>query len=232
MAVILETKDLKKEFTNGEVTQEVLKGVNLEVNQGEITVLLGVSGGGKTTLLNSISGLDRVTSGEVIFNETDITKLKEKELTNFRRENVSFIFQQYNLIKDLTVYENVKISAELVNNNDKINDVIEKVGLKGNENNYPHQLSGGMQQRVAIARALIKEPTIMFCDEPTGALDEKSGRAVLTLLKELNESGATIFIITHNPSIAKMAHKVIHIADGNIDSSKVNETLVDPNDIE
>lgn len=232
MAKILEGKKISKIFVNGDFKNEVLKNLDINVNAGEVTVLLGTSGSGKTTLLNAISGLDKATSGAIIINGVDIQKLNEKELTKFRRENISFIFQQYNLIKDLTVYENVKLSAELVGNENLIESTLEQVGLEKYLNAYPHQLSGGMQQRVAIARALVKQPKIMFCDEPTGALDEKSGRDVLELIKEVNEKGTTVFMITHNPNIANMAHQVIHIKNGLIDSVKHNEVLQDPRDIE
>lgn len=232
MNKILSAKNVYKTFISGEFKNEVLKNLNVDIIEGEITVMLGTSGSGKTTLLNIISGLDKATSGEIIFNNVDIEKLSEKELTNFRRDNVSFIFQQYNLIKDLTVYENVKLTAELVNNESKIEEVLKDVGLEKYMDSYPHQLSGGMQQRVAIARALIKEPKIMFCDEPTGALDEKSGREVLKLLGNINKKGTTLFMITHNPNIAKMANKVIHIKNGIIDNVIENKTLVDAYDIE
>lgn len=232
MTKILEGKNINKTFVNGQFKNEVLKNLNVSINEGEITVMLGTSGSGKTTLLNIISGLDRATSGEVIVAGVNIEKLNEKELTKFRRDNISFIFQQYNLVKDLTVYENVKLTAELVKNEDKIEKVLNEVGLGEYMDAYPHQLSGGMQQRVAIARALIKEPKIMFCDEPTGALDEKSGRGVLKLLSDANKNGSTLFMITHNPHIAKMAHQVIHIKNGAIDNVTRNEQILDAYEIE
>lgn len=230
---ILKTKNVKKVFKNGQFELEVLKGIDLEVNEGDITVLLGTSGSGKTTFLNAISGLDKASSGEIYVNDININELNDKQLTKFRRENISFIFQQYNLIKDLTVYENVKLSAELVKNESEIENILKQVGLEDFMNSYPHQLSGGMQQRVAIARALVKKPKIMFCDEPTGALDENSGRSVLTLLKKINiESNTTLFMITHNPNIATMANQVIHLKNGKIDKNEMNENILEPNDIE
>lgn len=232
MKKILEGKNINKTFINGKFTNEVLKNLNVSINEGEITVLLGTSGSGKTTLLNIISGLDRATSGEVIVNGVNIENLNEKDLTKFRRENISFIFQQYNLVKDLTVYENVKLTAELVQNEAIIEQTLKEVGLEDYMDAYPHQLSGGMQQRVAIARALVKSPKIMFCDEPTGALDEKSGRAVLKLLGDINKKGSTLFMITHNPNIAKMAHQVIHIKNGAIDSVIRNDKILDAYEIE
>lgn len=230
---IIEVKNLKKSFKNSSIETQVLKGINLECNQGEICVLLGSSGSGKTTLLNLISGLDKPTSGEVLIENTNISNFNDKKMTLFRRNNIGFVFQQYNLIKELSVFENVNLSASLVNLTKNVDEILDYLGLEDNKKMYPQQLSGGMQQRVAIARAIVKEPKILFCDEPTGALDEKSGRDVLSLLKDLNESkNTTIFMITHNPHIAKMAHQVIHIKDGLVDKVYRNESLIDPKDIE
>lgn len=231
MKEIIKLNNIVKSFKNGEVETPVLKGINLTCYSGKICVVLGTSGSGKTTLLNIISGLERPDSGSCLVSGENIEQLNDHQLSLFRRKNVGFVFQQYNLIKDLNVYENVKLSSNLVSKNDNIETILERVGLKESAKLYPYQLSGGMQQRVAIARGVAKDPQILFCDEPTGALDEKSGREVLKLLKELNNQGTTIFMITHNPNIAKMAHQVVHIKNGVIDSCVFNEKVLDVEEI-
>lgn len=181
--------------------------------------------------MNAISGLDTANSGEIIVNDINIANLNDKELTDFRKDYTGFVFQQYDLIEDLNVRDNILLSSDLVGRNADVDKVISDVGLTSFEQSFPHQLSGGMQQRVAIARAIIKKPKILFCDEPTGALDEESGKNILRILKTLNEQNVTLFIITHNPHIALMANQVIHIKDGRIDSITRNSNLVHPDNI-
>lgn len=231
MNEIIKVRNFNKKYQRQKVEFEILKDINFSCYEGEICVLLGASGSGKTTLMNAISGLDTISSGEVIVNNINISNLNDKELTNFRKKHIGFIFQQYDLIPDLTLKDNILLSSDLVGKNKNIDKVIEQVNLTSFANSYPHQLSGGMQQRVAIARAIIKEPKILFCDEPTGALDEESGKNILKILKELNSKNTTIFMITHNPNIAKMANQIIHIKDGKIDKIIKNENLIDPEDI-
>lgn len=232
MMSIISVKNLRKEFKNGDNNIEVLKGVNLEINEGEITTILGPSGSGKTTTLNIISGLESATEGTIEVDGQIITELKDKELINFRREKVGFIFQQYNLVHDLTVRENIELVASLVDNPMDINDVMSKVGIIEHSEKFPYQLSGGQQQRVAIARAVIKNPRILFCDEPTGALDETTGKEILELLKNLNDLGSTLLMITHNKGIGQMSHNIVKFNSGKVVSMEQNTKLVDPKDVE
>ncbi|MGL5152220.1 MAG: ABC transporter ATP-binding protein [Clostridium sp.] len=215
MGIVL--KDVSKIYDTGEVKTFALNKVSLEIKEGEFLVILGPSGSGKSTLLNVISGLDTPTSGEIYFNEDKISHYKDDELTLFRRNNLGFIFQQYNLLQNLTVRENVDIGANISKDPLNIDDVIKRVGLEGEKNKYPSQLSGGQQQRVSIARSIAKKPMILFCDEPTGALDEETAREVLTLLEEMNkEYKTTMVIITHNAGISEMGDRVIKMNSGKI----------------
>lgn len=213
---MIKIKDLKKSYQNGEVINPVLKGINLTVEDGEFVVILGPSGCGKSTLLNCISGLEKADAGSICYDEVDILTLKDKELTEFRRKTTAFVFQNYYLLNSLSVAANIKMGANLSSNKD-IQPIIEAIGLKGKENTYPSKLSGGEQQRVSIARALAKNPSVLFCDEPTGALDEETGRTVLKYLISLQkERKFTIIMVTHNQNIAFLAQKIIKMNSGNI----------------
>lgn len=223
---------VSKTYISGEIETKALIDINLEIEKGEILVILGPSGSGKSTLLNVISGLDTVSTGEITFNDTVISTYLEKDLTIFRRENLSFIFQQYNLLQNLTVRDNVEIGAAVSNDALDVDDLLEKVGLGDIKTKYPYQLSGGQQQRVSIARSLAKNPKIMFCDEPTGALDQKTGQGVLSLIEDMNqEYQTTTVIITHNPNIAKMAHRIIRMNSGKIVEIETNEHRVKASEI-
>lgn len=213
---MIKIKDLKKSYQNGEVINPVLKGINLTVEDGEFVVILGPSGCGKSTLLNCISGLEKADAGSICYDEIDILTLKDKELTEFRRKTTAFVFQNYYLLNSLCVAANIKMGANL-SSNKVIQPIIEAIGLKGKENTYPSKLSGGEQQRVSIARALAKNPSVLFCDEPTGALDEETGRTVLKYLISLQkERKFTIIMVTHNQNIAFLAQKIIKMNSGNI----------------
>ncbi|MGL4345186.1 MAG: ABC transporter ATP-binding protein [Cellulosilyticaceae bacterium] len=222
MGIVL--KNVTKIYGQGDIETYALKEVSLEIKQGEVMVILGPSGSGKSTLLNVISGLDTPTSGEILFEGQVISHYNSKQLTKFRRDYLGFIFQQYNLLQNLTVRENIEMGASLGQSPLPIDEVIDAVGLGSKKNKYPHQLSGGEQQRVAIARSVAKNPAIMFCDEPTGALDEETGKQVLGLLQEMNEKyGTTTVIITHNPSIADLADRIIKMNSGQIKEEVINE---------
>ncbi len=221
-----ETKGLVKTYRAGDEELYALDNVTISLEKEKINTILGPSGSGKTTFLNMLSGLDQVDSGEIIFEGTDIAFYNENKKTLYRRKNTGFIFQSYNLISTLTVRENVELGAYISSNPLDIDEVLDEVGLSDHKNKYPHQLSGGQQQRVAIARVLVKNPKVIFCDEPTGALDEKSGRKVLELLQNLNEKfKTTLIMVTHNPNIACMSHKVIYFNSGKIVKQVDNETV-------
>ncbi|MCI8962328.1 MAG: ABC transporter ATP-binding protein [Eubacterium sp.] len=221
----IRVKSLNKFFGEKDSKIHVLKDVNLEIQKGEFLVILGESGGGKSTLLNIVGGLDRASKGAVFWDDVDICKLSEKELTNFRKKHMGFVFQYYNLIPTLTTAENIEIATELTNSPLDITELIDKVGLKGKENTLPSKLSGGEQQRVSICRALSKNPDVIFCDEPTGALDFETGIKILELLLEMNiQYNKTIVLITHNQPIAEMASRVVRIRSGKIIEIKENET--------
>jgi putative ABC transport system ATP-binding protein len=225
--------DVSKIYKSGEVETAALKNINLTIEQGEFVVILGPSGSGKSTLLNVISGLDTVTSGKIMFREKDLTALSEDEMTEFRRDHLGFIFQQYNLLQNLTVYENIQIGSDIGKNPLDIDELLKKVGLENARNKYPHQLSGGEQQRVSVARSLAKNPDIIFCDEPTGSLDEKNSKQVLQVLQELNsEYRKTVVVITHNLGIAKMADKVIRMNSGLITEITLNKVKINAQDID
>jgi len=216
--------DLYKTYDMGEVKVPVLKGLDLEIYKGQLLAILGESGSGKSTLLNMIGGIDRPTSGRILFGEQDIAQLSDRALTIYRRKNVGFVFQFYNLVATLTALENVEVSTEIADDPMDPAQALDLVQLKDLISHFPAQMSGGQQQRVAIARALAKQPSLMLCDEPTGALDQQTSETVLSLLSGLNEKlNTTIVIITHNPNIAKMAHRVVRIGNGIIEKSYVNE---------
>ncbi len=201
-----------KTYVMGEVKVPVLKGIDLEIMKGELTVILGASGAGKSTLLNIVGGIDRPSAGHVYCGDTDLATLNDRKLTEHRRRNVGFVFQFYNLVPTLTALENVQTAAEIANNPMDPLKALEMVELADRKDHFPSQLSGGQQQRVSIARALAKNPLVMFCDEPTGALDAATGRMVLSLLTRLNEeAGTSIVIVTHAAAIAKLAQRVLHL---------------------
>ncbi|WP_319414203.1 ABC transporter ATP-binding protein [uncultured Cohaesibacter sp.] len=227
------TKGLTKVYGEGNAAVHALRGVDLEIPSGEIVVLLGPSGSGKSTLLNIIGGLDRATDGEVYFRDLCLSDLPDDKLTLYRRDHVGFVFQFYNLMPSLTAHENVELVTEIADDPISAQEALALVGLAERADHFPAQLSGGEQQRVAIARAIAKQPTVLFCDEPTGALDSKTGKVVLKVLKDINETlGATLLIVTHAASTAAMADRVIHFADGHIREVVKNENKRDPEEIE
>ncbi|MCK5762119.1 MAG: ABC transporter ATP-binding protein, partial [Candidatus Izimaplasma sp.] len=208
------------------------KNVDLEIMNGEFIVLLGPSGSGKSTMLNIISGLDNPTSGEISIDDEIISDMNSKQLTKFRRDNLGFIFQQYNLLQTLSVKENVEVGREISKLPFTVEEVLEQVGLTSQENKYPFQLSGGEQQRVSIARAVVKNPKIMFCDEPTGALDEKMAKEILGILQKLNKKYKTsVVLITHNPSIGAMADRIIKLNSGEVVEIIVNKNKLKASEI-
>ena len=209
-----------------------LNNIDLTINEGEIVVILGPSGSGKSTMLNLLSGIDKPTKGKIYFNNARIDKMSELELTDYRRDYLGFIFQSYNLVSSLTVKENIELGRELSTNPLNMDEVIKAVEIKEQKNKYPYQLSGGQMQRVAIARSLVKNPKVLFCDEPTGALDEKTGKKVLGLLQDINKKyNTTMIIVTHNPSIALMANTVIKMNSGKIVEVIHNEKIVDAKEL-
>lgn len=221
---ILTLKNVKKEYRVGENIIPAVEDVSFELNEGEFTVILGASGAGKTTLLNLLGGMDRATSGEIIIDGKNITKFKKKELANYRRNDVGFVFQFYNLMPNLTALENVEIAVEICSNHLDPKTVLEEVGLADRLNNFPAELSGGEQQRVSIARAIAKNPKLILCDEPTGALDYVTGKKILQLLQDLSRKGnKLIIVVTHNAALKAMADKVIKIKSGNVESIEINE---------
>lgn len=213
-------KNIKKIYGNskkGEILIEALKDANFEINKGELVVILGPSGAGKSTLLNILGGMDNATSGEYLFFGNDVTKMNDKELSLFRRNKVGFVFQFYNLMPSLTARENVYLAASLNKNSLNVDEILKRVGLEKRCNNFPAQLSGGEQQRVAIARALVKNPDLLLCDEPTGALDSKTGAQILDLLYEIcKKNNKTVIIVTHNKAISVIADRLIQVQDGTI----------------
>lgn len=211
-----------KEYTMGEVKIRALNEASFEIKEGELVVIVGASGAGKTTALNILGGMDSATSGRVMVGGKDITKLKPKELIRYRREDIGFVFQFYNLVQNLTALENVELATQICSNSLEPSQVLKKVGLEERMNNFPSQLSGGEQQRVAIARAIAKNPKLLLCDEPTGALDYNTGKQILNLLQDTcRKENITVIIITHNSAIAPMADKVIKFKNGQ--AAKVTE---------
>ena len=222
----IEFDNVTKEYVTGEVRVLALNNTSFEINKGELVVILGPSGAGKTTALNILGGMDNATSGKVIIANKDITKYSKKELIKYRRSDIGFVFQFYNLIQNLTTLENVELATEICKRPLPPREILEKVGLKDRLNNFPSQLSGGEQQRVSIARAIAKNPKILLCDEPTGALDSKTGVEVLKLLKkqcDANNGENTVIIVTHNALIAEVADRVIRLKNGQIESNTVNK---------
>lgn len=226
-------EDVKKSYGSGNAQINALAGVDFEINKGEFCILLGSSGAGKTTLLNMLGGMDTVTSGRIEFDGREVSAFGKRELIEYRRHDVGFVFQFYNLIPNLTALENVEIAAQLCKEPIPAEEALAMVGLTERADNFPAQLSGGEQQRVAIARALAKNPRLLLCDEPTGALDYVTGKAVLKLLYDLSkERGTTVIIITHNQAIAPMADRIIKIKSGKIRSNEINENVTPIDEIE
>lgn len=227
--VVFAARGLTKVYETGETTVHALRGVDLTMSEGELVVLLGPSGSGKSTLLNILGGLDLPTSGELYFHDRNVTAFSPEELTEFRREHVGFVFQFYNLIPSLTARENVALVTEIARNPMRPEEALTMVGLGNRLDHFPAQLSGGEQQRVAIARAIAKRPEVLLCDEPTGALDSKTGIVVLQAIAAANRDlGTTTAVITHNAAMADMADRVIRFADGQIANTKVNTAKVPP----
>jgi len=223
---------LEKTYQTGETLVHALRGVDFEIPLGEMLVLLGPSGSGKSTLLNIIGGLDRPSAGQLFYRDTELTALDDRDLTRFRRAEVGFIFQFYNLIPSLTAEENVRLVTDIAEHPMEAQEALDMVGLADRRHHYPAQLSGGEQQRVAVARAIAKRPGVLLCDEPTGALDSSTGVRVLETLERAHaELGTTVVIITHNVGIAAMAHRVLHFRDGQIARSEINEHPVPPGQI-
>lgn len=232
MENLIEIKNIVKKYKLGDITSTALDHVSLSIKEKEIVVILGPSGSGKTTLLNVISGLDKITSGKILYSGKDISKYSDHRMTLFRKRNLGFIFQTYNLLEHLNVYENVLVGASLGKTKVDMNEILKAVGLTKHKNKSIYQLSGGEQQRVSIARALAKNPSVMFCDEPTGALDEKTGKKVLESLIKANETlGTTMIIVTHNPGIAEIGDRVIKMNSGKIIEEIQNKKRVNPKDI-
>lgn len=229
----IKVENLYKNYKVGENIIEANKDISFEINEGEFAVILGASGAGKTTLLNILGGMENVTSGNVLIDDIDIAGMNEKQLTLFRRSNVGFVFQFYNLMPNLTAKENVEIAVEITTDHLDVLESLNNVGLSDRINNFPAQLSGGEQQRVSIARALAKNPKILLCDEPTGALDYETGKKILKLLYETSKKEfKTIIVVTHNQAIKDMADRVIQVRNGTIISNVINDSPKDIEDIE
>ncbi len=219
----IEFKNISKTYKMGEVEINALNGATFEIEKGELVCILGPSGAGKTTTLNILGGMDTATSGNLIIDGVDITKLKGKELIKYRRNDIGFVFQFYNLIQNLTAIENVEIAVQLCKDYLEPKTILEKVGLGDRIHNFPSQLSGGEQQRVAIARAIAKNPKLLLCDEPTGALDYKTGKQILKLLQKTStNANMTVIIVTHNAAIAEMANKIIKFKNGAVEETIIN----------
>ena len=223
MSSFIELKDVRKTYIVGEQKFNALDGVDLSINQGEFVVILGPSGAGKSTLLNLLGGMDKVTSGTIRLGDNIISKYNDKELTRYRANEVGFIFQFYNIMPTLTVEENVNLIKDVTNTSKDSREVLKSVGLLKHADKFPQELSGGEQQRVSIARAIMKNPKVLLCDEPTGALDSKTGVEVLKLLREQADHDTTVIIVTHNSLIADIADRIIRIKNGKVESNEINE---------
>lgn len=229
----IEFKNVVKEYKMGEVIIKALDNTNFQIEKGELVVIVGPSGAGKTTALNILGGMDTVTSGRVFVDNKEINGLNNKKLIEYRRNEIGFVFQFYNLVQNLTAKENVELATQLCKDALDVDEILEKVGLSDRKDNFPSQLSGGEQQRVAIARAIAKNPKLLLCDEPTGALDYKTGKSILKLLQNMSrEEKMTVIIITHNGAIAPMADKVIHFKNGTAERIEVNENPMSIDNIE
>ena len=226
-------RDVRKTYHMGEVEIHAVDGLSMEIREGEFAVVVGPSGAGKTTVLNILGGMDSATSGEVWIDGVDISKYKEKQLTSYRRNDIGFVYQFYNLVQNLTAKENVELASQICKNPMDAEQVLRDVGLGDRMDNFPAQLSGGEQQRVAIARALAKNPKLLLCDEPTGALDYNTGKAILKLLQDTcRERHMTVVVITHNSAIAPMADRIIHIKNGKVSRMEENPNPVPVETIE
>ena len=233
MSTLIEFKDVVKEYKTGNHILRAMDNVNFTIDEGEFVVILGPSGAGKSTLLNLLGGLDFATSGQIIVNNQHVENFNDKQLTEYRAKNVGFIFQFYNLIPNLTALENVELMKDIVDINIDGEEVLKSVGLENHSNQFPAQLSGGEQQRVSIARAVSKQPTMLLCDEPTGALDSKTGVLILNLLQSMsNDKNTTVIIVTHNAILAEAADKVIRIKNGQIEDITINENPKKVSDLE
>ena len=224
MTPFISFKDVKKIYKVGDIEIRASDGVNFEVQKGEFVVIVGPSGAGKTTILNLLGGMDKATSGQIIVDGQNVAAYNEKKLTQYRRDDIGFVFQFYNLVQNLTALENVELASQISKNplNEKM--VLQRVELEDRMNNFPAQLSGGEQQRVAIARAIAKNPKLLLCDEPTGALDYLTGKAILALLREMcDKYSMTVIVITHNSALAGMADRVIHLKNGKVNGVEINE---------
>jgi len=231
--MLIEIRNITKTYKTGEISLDALKNVSLTMNEGEMGVILGPSGSGKSTLLNIIGGIDRIDSGNVIVDGVDIVGLNDNKLTLYRRNSVGFIFQFYNLVPNLTAYENVEVAANISENPIDMDEILESVGMTEFKNRFPRELSGGQQQRVAIARAIVKKPKLLLCDEPTGALDYNSAKEILQLITEVNKKFATtVIIITHNNAISQIANRIIKLRSGEISENIVNENVLSAERIE
>ncbi len=220
----IEFNNVTKQYKMGEVTINALNNTNFEIEKGELVVIVGPSGAGKTTTLNILGGMDTATSGKVLVDNKEITRLTNRQLITYRRNDIGFVFQFYNLVQNLTAKENVELATQLCPDALNVDEILNKVGLENRKDNFPSQLSGGEQQRVAIARAIAKNPKLLLCDEPTGALDYKTGKSILKLLQNMaRKENMTVIIITHNGAIAPMADKVIHFKNGTAEKIIINE---------
>ena len=216
--------NVKKTYKVGDVEINASDGVDFEVNKGEFVVIVGPSGAGKTTILNLLGGMDKATSGQILVDGQDVAKYSERQLTQYRRDDIGFVFQFYNLVQNLTALENVELATQISKNPLDVRMVLERVGLNKRLDNFPAQLSGGEQQRVAIARAIAKNPKLLLCDERTGALDYQTGKAILGLLREMcDKYTMTVIVITHNSALAPMADRIIHLKNGQVASMNINE---------
>lgn len=233
MGAFVEFKHVKKTYKTGEVEIHALQDVNFEIEQGEFCVIVGASGAGKTTILNILGGMDTLTEGTVYLDGREISDLNKKQLTTYRRYDVGFVFQFYNLVQNLTALENVELAAQICKNPLDTETVLKQVGLEHRMANFPAQLSGGEQQRVAIARALAKNPKLLLCDEPTGALDYNTGKAVLKLLQDTcRNTGMTVVVITHNQALTAMADRIITVKSGTVEKMILNDKIVNVEEIE
>lgn len=229
----IEFKNVTKEYQTGDIKIKALDDTSFEIEKGELVVIVGPSGAGKTTALNILGGMDSITKGTVLIDGENISNYRREQLTEYRRNDIGFVFQFYNLVQNLTAKENVELAVQISKDPLNVNKVLNSVGLKDRKNNFPAQLSGGEQQRVAIARAVAKNPKILLCDEPTGALDYKTGKQILKLLQDTcREEGMTVIIITHNGAIAPMADKIIHFKNGKAEDIVINKKPISVAEIE
>jgi putative ABC transport system ATP-binding protein len=232
-SILMQLQNVTKTYVLGEIKVEALKETNLDIYQGEILVILGPSGSGKSTLLNLIGGMDKPSTGDIFFLDRNLSHASDRDLTLFRRREIGFVFQFYNLVSDLTARENVALAASLVSKPLDNREVLDQVGLADRGDHFPSQLSGGEQQRVSIARAIVKNPTLLLCDEPTGALDYQTGISILELLKQARQTmGSTVILVTHNTAIGAMADRMVRMRSGSVADIIINESPVPPERIE